>query len=109
MKKIVFIVICLMTGGYSLQAVESEKGNIQVKGRIQVDGTNEDIPYVTITVQNDSARVITRQASDDAGRFTLQLKAGSYKLILSAVGYTTTEKEVTLAEGEAAKDLGNIT
>jgi outer membrane cobalamin receptor len=109
MKKRIFIIVCLLFGLYAVQAQDKKGVAIQVKGHVQIEGTDEDIPYVTITVEDDSARVVTRQASDGAGRFTLSLKqAGSYELILSAVGYSTTRQKITVAEGQTSKDLGKI-
>jgi hypothetical protein len=98
-----------MIGIYTAQAQE-KKGDIQLKGRILIEGTTEDIPYVTLTLQGDSDQVITRQVSDEAGRFTVTLKqAGSYKLLLSAVGYSADPLSVTVAPGETLKNLGDIT
>lgn len=108
MNKTILVGICLMIGFLTTHA-EEKKGLIQVKGHVLIEGTDEDIPYVTITVQDENANVITRQASDGTGKFTVQLsKSGSYQIVLSAVGYATTTKDVTIGETEKSKDLGKI-
>lgn len=108
MNKTILVGICLMIGFLTTHA-EEKKDLIPVKGHVQIEGTNEDIPYVTITVQDENANVVTRQASDGAGKFTIQLsKSGSYQILLSAVGYTTTTKDVTISGTEKSKDLGKI-
>lgn len=108
MKKAILVSICLLIGIFVTRA-EEKKGTIQLKGHVQIEGTNEDIPYATITVQNEKAEVVTRQASDASGKFTIQLsQSGKYQLILSAVGYTTTTKDVTINENEKSKDLGIV-
>ena len=108
MKKTILVTICLLIGTFVTLA-EEKKGNIQVKGHVQIEGTKEDIPYVTITVHDEQANVITRQASDASGKFTLQLpQSGKYQLIISAVGYTTTTKDVDINDGEKSKDIGIV-
>jgi len=108
MKKNSIIALCLLIGLCAAQAQE-KKGDIQLKGRVLIEGTTEDIPYVTLTVEDDSNQVITRQVSDDAGRFNIAMKqAGTYKLRLSAVGYSADPYEVIIDEGETLKNLGDI-
>jgi outer membrane receptor protein involved in Fe transport len=109
MKKKIFVALCLLWGLCVVQAEDKKGAVIQLKGHVMVEGSNEDVPYVTVTVQDDSAQVITRQASDGSGRFTVTLKqAGSYELILSAVGYQTETRKVSVDEGETSRNLGNI-
>ena len=107
-KKTIGTVICLLIGLSSILA-QADQGNIRVNGRIMIEGTTDDIPFATITVQDDKSQVVTRLAADDRGRFTFRLKvAGKYDLILSAVGYNATTHPVTIEENETVKDLGNI-
>ncbi|MDR2424608.1 MAG: TonB-dependent receptor [Prevotellaceae bacterium] len=108
MKKIFLVAISLMCIAGVMQAQE-QKSSFQMKGRVTVDGTNESIPYATITVENDSARVITRLASDNTGRFSVNLpRAGQYRLLFSAVGFSAAPLPVELKADEKTKDLGNV-
>ncbi|MDR2469806.1 MAG: TonB-dependent receptor, partial [Tannerella sp.] len=98
--------LLLVCGGAQSQ---TSKGAWLVKGRVMVEGTTEDIPFATITVENDSARVITRLVSDNTGHFSVNLpRAGHYRLLLSAVGFSAAPLPVELKEGEKTKDLGNV-
>jgi outer membrane cobalamin receptor len=107
-KKTIGTVICLLMGLSTLLA-QADQGNIRVNGRILIEGTTDDIPFATITVQNDKSQVITRLAADDRGRFTFRLKdAGAYDLILSAVGFSAAPNKITIEANETVKDLGNI-
>ena len=108
MKRTILVSICLLIGIFVTQA-EEKKGAIQLKGHVQIEGTNEDIPYATITVQDEKTVVVTRQATDASGKFSIQLsQSGKYQLILSAVGYATTTKDVTINENEKSKDIGVV-
>ena len=101
-------VICLIMGLGSLLA-QANQGNIRVTGRILIEGTTEDIPFSTITVQDDKEQIVTRLAADDRGIFTFQLQeAGTYELLLTSVGYHATPHRITIEAGETAKELGNI-
>jgi outer membrane receptor protein involved in Fe transport len=108
-KLMKIIAVVCMVGWFAQQAQASDEKGTTLKGRVRVEGTGENVAFATITLQDDSARMITKLASDEAGRFTLKLeKAGRYVLSLSAVGYSATEKEVVVEEGESSKDVGEI-
>ena len=108
MKKLFYATIYLLIGVFAAQAQE-KKETFQLTGQVQIENTNENIPYVTITVQDENANVVTRQASDAAGKFIIQLpQSGPYQFIFSAVGYATTTKEVKIGESEKSKNLGII-
>ena len=99
--------ICVV--GMSAMAQTNKKSDILLKGRVQVDGSDDDVAFATITLQDDSARVITRLAADASGRFDVKVAdAGNYKLLFSAVGYMLTEKDVVVESGETTKDVGII-
>ena len=102
------VVMVCMTGFFAYSQAGDRQG-ITLKGRVQVEGSGEDVAFATITLQDDSAKVITKLASDESGRFNLTLnKAGKYTLLLSAVGFSLTQKEIDVEEGLSAKDLGVI-
>ncbi len=63
-----------------------------IEGRI-VDTNSSGIPYVNIGVKD--SRIGTN--SDENGFFSLELEDGSYKLIISSVGYDRHEQTVTVS------------
>ena len=106
-KRLMLIAAMICVVGMSAFGHESIGQGVTLKGRIQVANTDDDVAFATITLQDDSTNVVTRQASDASGRFEMKVtKSGKYTLILSAVGYSITEKDIVVAEGETTKDLG---
>ena len=106
-KKMMLIAVMICVVVVSVQA--QVDGSITLKGRVQVEGSDDDVSFATITLQDDGANVIKRLASDASGRFDVKVpKAGKYKLLLSAVGFSVTEKDVVLEEGVTTKDVGVI-
>ena len=110
-KRLMLIAITLCVVGMVLQAhaqvIGSEK--IVLKGHIQVAGSDDDISFATITLLDDSAKVITKLASNESGYFNMKLdKAGKYTFQFSAVGYSAMEKDFIIEEGETEKDFGII-
>ena len=64
-----------------------------ISGHVIEKGTEEDIPYATILVVGTG----TGTVSNEAGQFKLSnLKEGRYTLRVSAVGYKTLEKVITV-------------
>ena len=109
MKRVFLAAISLMCAAGVMQAQE-RKTPFQLKGRVTVEGTMEEIPFATVTVQNDSARVVTRQVADEAGRFGIGLpQAGTYRLLLSAVGFSAEPLSIVLSANETVKDIGHVT
>lgn len=107
-KRLMLIAAMMCVVGMVAYGQVDSKLGITLKGRVQVD-SGEDVAFATVTLQDDSANVVTRQASDASGRFEVKVsEAGKYILILSAVGYSVTEKEVIVEDGETTKDLGII-
>jgi outer membrane receptor protein involved in Fe transport len=108
LKMILLATVCCMAP-VCIAQTNSGKDAIHLKGQILIEGSNEDIPYATITVQDDSAQVISRQVSDGNGRFDFSVsRSSSYLLTVSAVGYVTATETVAVAVGETAKNLGHI-
>lgn len=75
--------------GWFSEAQADDKQGITLKGRIRVEGSSENVAFATITLQDDSAKVITKLASDESGRFRLKLdKAGKYVLLSHGTEHT---------------------
>ena len=66
-----------------------------ISGHVIEKGTEENIPYATVLIIGSGQGTV----SNDAGQFEFRkLPAGKYRLRVSAVGYKTQEKEVTVTQ-----------
>jgi len=76
---------------------------INVKGKV-TDNIGV-IPWANVTLVTPEGNIVTGGITDDNGSFSLNAKAGTYKLTVSFIGYTNFEKELHLIED---LDLGVI-
>ena len=66
-----------------------------ISGHVIVKGTEENIPYATILIKESGQGTV----SNEEGQFEFRkLPVGKYTLRVSAVGYKTQEKEVTVSK-----------
>ncbi len=77
---------------------------VQVTGKVVDFGTKQAIDYANVSVVKPSAgssqpseELVTGTITDAAGTFTLNLKDGTYTLVVSFMGYTESRKEITVA------------
>ncbi len=98
------------------QPASLSTGETAVKGKAKITGyvvdstLTKSVEYATIAVYNALTNVLVDgTVADDKGKFTInRLAPGTYKLLLSFVGYTSkTTDKVTVANGET-KDMGVI-
>ncbi len=110
MKRLMIIAAMMCAVGTVIRGQDSDKKEITIKGRIQTEQGGDDVAFVTITLQDDSANVVKRLASDESGHFDLKIaETGSYKLLFSAVGYLPTEKDIAVKEeDQPTKDIGVV-
>lgn len=62
-----------------------------ISGNVKNSATSENVNAVSVTVKGSDAGTFT----DDKGRFTLNVKSLPVTLVISSVGYTTQEIQVT--------------
>ena len=87
---LVLTVVCI-----SLYAVNPIKEGNMISGHVIVKGTEENIPYATILIKENGQGTV----SNEEGQFEFRkLPAGKYTLRVSAVGYKTQEREVTVSK-----------
>ena len=94
MKKsiILLMLLCLSMITYAVNPIK--EGNM-ISGHVIVKGTEENIPYATVLIIGSGQGTV----SNEEGQFEFRkLPAGKYKLRVSAVGYKTQEKEVTVSK-----------
>jgi len=94
MKKHILALV-LAVACISLYAVNPIKEGNMISGHVIVKGTEENIPYATILIKENGQGTV----SNEEGQFEFRkLPAGKYTLRVSAVGYKTQEKEVTVSK-----------
>jgi outer membrane receptor protein involved in Fe transport len=103
-KQITFF--CLFFGAIMLHA-QNKNQIYQIIGQAVETSNGKGIPYTTITVLNDSSKVLKRISSDTNGKFTFNIKdKRKYAVVLSLTGYQ--EKKVKISVDEVKTDLGKI-
>ena len=81
----------------------------KINGVVTDSISGEAIPFVTIGIENNEGKVLSRIASDALGKFMITASAGqNYRLVVSSVGYGTKYVDISLSENEKNKDLGTI-
>ena len=97
MKRILLILFINILGINALQASLPDgirEGNI-IMGHVIADVTEEDIPYASIYIEETGDGTV----SNEDGQFEFRnLAAGKYHLRVSAVGYSTSTKEVVVSK-----------
>ncbi|NQU87369.1 MAG: TonB-dependent receptor [Mariniphaga sp.] len=79
-----------------------------ISGRIFDNGTNQPLPFTTITVQNGD-QIITGDISDEDGRFVISgIAKGEYVVTCSFIGYDELEIPILIGELNNIFDLGRI-
>ena len=94
--------VLLTTAGYSQ--------SIEVKGRLVDDSAGDALPYATISVANQERPqvAIKKLATDDRGRFSTTLEAGSYLITFQFVGMSNLTEELALDNSKKSVDMGDI-
>jgi len=64
----------------------------------KVADKTEAIPYANVVITDTNQKTITGTTTDDTGFFSLKLKAGTYKLTVSFIGYKNVTREVKLTK-----------
>ena len=78
----------------------------KINGVVTDSISGEAIPFVTIGIENNEGKVLSRIASDALGKFTITASAGqNYRLVVSSVGYGTKYVDISLSENEKNKDI----
>ena len=93
MKKIFFVLLALVMSAQALLANTPIREGYTISGHVIEKNSEEDIPYASVLIVDAG----TGTVSDEAGQFKLtNLNEGKYTLRVSAVGYKTLEKTITV-------------
>ena len=103
-KQITFL--CLFFGATLLHA-QNKTQIYQIVGQAVDASEGKGIPYATITLRNDSSKVVKRMISDTNGKFVYNAKdKGKYTLTLSSIGFQ--EKQLKVSVFDSKTDLDKI-
>ncbi len=103
-KKIAFLFSLLI---FTTLHAQNKSPQFQLTGQVTEQKSNKSIPYATITLQTDSAKLVKKLSSDASGKFTLAVKENQkYRLIVSAIGFKELSQAVELT-GEKT-NLGTL-
>lgn len=85
--------------------------NITITGQIIDQESKENLPFVSISVNDEATnKIITGTISDDSGHFEIKnLPTGKYLVNISYIGYETVKRNVNAGGLNPIFDLGKIT
>lgn len=93
MRHIIFIAIFLITAFSYAQQTGSIQGRL-----LDIESNNAPLVYAKVIIKENGAEVLT----DEKGVFKFKsLKAGSYTLVSSFVGYETKVSEIKVIDGKS--------
>lgn len=106
-----YTIVILLIGFLAFETAKSQQPseNYTIEGEVVTEDGTESVPFATITIENDSAKVLTRAATGANGRFSIKVKGnGQFNVIASAVGYGTSDKKTTFNSGSFSKNIGKF-
>lgn len=109
-------VLVLLVGAFMLVAAAQRPGGggprsaARVFGRAIDSSTKKGVEFATVNLlaaAKDST--VSGALTEENGDFAMDaVPAGTYRLRIASLGYTTFEKAVTIAAGNTEQDLGNL-
>jgi len=108
MSRLILIVSLLSISTWSL--AQDTPGEATVSGRVIDQSTGQPIPFVTVTVRDESEDVmITGTLTDDSGRFVIDgLAEGGYVLVSTFLGYRPADTELLIGDKNNIFDVGDV-
>ncbi len=105
MKNLFLTFLCLVP---LLTFAQSNSGRIS--GSLSDSTTTKPVPFATVALQTPDSKLVTGVTTDDKGSFLIdKIAVGTYKLIISFVGYRTkTINNVLIANDKPVVDIGKI-
>ncbi|MEG1635348.1 MAG: outer membrane beta-barrel protein, partial [Rikenellaceae bacterium] len=89
---------------------QSKVSKFVVKGAVIDSTTQKAIGFATISIKNDSSKIINAVAADASGKFSARVeKPGNYKFEISFMGYGTKSVSAKLdPDADTSIDIGTI-
>src|SRR5690606_40498369 len=80
-----------------------------ISGKVIDKKTQEALPYVTVTIENEIGEILTGGITDDKGFFDLSsIPVGVVKVKIQYIGFVSYLKELTIEKNNESVDLGII-
>ncbi|MDO9154874.1 MAG: TonB-dependent receptor [Paludibacter sp.] len=96
MKKNLWVLVILLS--CSIAGFAQKKTDANINGHVINKSSKEHIPFMNVSIKGTTIGI----ATDATGHYYLKnLPIGQFKLIVSGVGYKTSEQEVTLVSGNS--------
>lgn len=94
----------------SMSGQVAEKDLGAIKGHIIAEDDDSPVPYATVRIGKlpNYVVVVKALATDAEGRFEIKMPLGGYSFMISAVGYESTMKIMTIEDSGGIADLGII-
>ena len=111
MKKILFLLMLAVLSTVTLEAQVRSNDMYTISGQVIDSLSNEPLAFATIGISltQTATQFISAAATDDDGKFVVQLRApGNYLLTVQSVGYTTLTKPLEVTETNKTMNLGKI-
>ncbi|WP_337042643.1 TonB-dependent receptor domain-containing protein [Emticicia sp. 17c] len=88
---------------------QTPKGNSKISGTIIDSTTAKPVEFASIALLDKAtSKPVDGSMADEKGKFTLnKVAAGTFKLQITFIGYTTRTIDITLTKGQEL-DLGNV-
>lgn len=100
------LLFLLLLGCVGLRA-ENKVPVYQITGQAVEQNSGKSIPYATVTLQTDSAKLVKKISCDVSGKFTVPVNVKrKYTLLLTALGYA--EAKVAVEVTDAKADVGKV-
>ncbi|RBL88153.1 TonB-dependent receptor domain-containing protein [Chitinophaga flava] len=99
MKRILFFLLLLSVGVQARQVQPAKASTYPgiVTGRIADSSSGKSIPFATVVVKNDSAKVVAGAMTTEKGTFEItEVPAGNFTLEVQYIGYSHFSKRITI-------------
>ncbi|TKC12824.1 TonB-dependent receptor [Pedobacter polaris] len=104
-QTILILLLCVLFIHVGAQNL-STKGTTIIHGKLLDETTKQPVVYATISLKNETKKIIAGGMSGDKGEFSLDsIPSGNYTLEIQFMGYKPLSKAITIVK-EAKLDLG---
>jgi hypothetical protein len=101
-RSFTFAAIVIALSSFSMQAI----AQTEVSGQVRDSATREALAYCNVGILNRQDSLVAGGITDNSGSFRISMNPGSYRVVVSFVGYIT--DTIQLDMGTENKYLGTI-